>query len=100
MQTFRLSNLNLRYKTALYFSLGLLGMVLSCLFIVRYFFLYSVNQLEDMEINHANQQALAVVDLMVSQQTTNSYDWAYWDETYDLFLEIPTSQVTPSETCI
>lgn len=89
MQTFRLSNLNLRYKTALYFSLGLLGMVLSCLFIVRYFFLYSVNQLEDMEINHANQQALAVVDLMVSQQTTNSYDWAYWDETYDLFLEDP-----------
>ena len=89
MQTLRLSNLNLRYKTALYFSLGLLGMVLSCLFISRYFFLYSINQLEDMEINHANQQALAVVDLMVSQQTTNSYDWAYWDESYNLFLDDP-----------
>ncbi|MGY0614841.1 bifunctional diguanylate cyclase/phosphodiesterase [Vibrio sp. FJH11] len=89
MQTFRLSNFNLRYKTALYFSFGLLGMVLSCLFISRYFFLYSIDQLENMEIDHANQQALAVVDLMVSQQTTNSYDWSYWDETYDLFLANP-----------
>ncbi len=89
MQTFRLSNLNLRYKTALYFSLGLLGMVLSCLIISRYFFLYSVDQLENMEIDLANQQALSVVDLMVSQQNANSYDWAYWDETYDLFLDNP-----------
>ncbi|MBR9786406.1 MAG: EAL domain-containing protein [Vibrionaceae bacterium] len=62
-------------------------MVLSCLVISRYFFLYSVNQLENMEIDHANQQALAVIDLMVSQQAANSYDWAYWDETYDLFLD-------------
>ncbi|MDV6249927.1 EAL domain-containing protein [Vibrio sp. EA2] len=64
-------------------------MVLSCLIISRYFFLYSVDQLENMEIDHANQQALSVVDLMVSQQSANSYDWAYWDETYDLFLDKP-----------
>ncbi len=89
MQTFRLSNLNLRYKTALYFSLGLLGMVLSCLIISRSFFLYSVDQLENMEIDQANQQALSVVDLMISQQSASSYDWAYWDETYDLFLDNP-----------
>ena len=87
MKTLRLFNLNLRYKTALYFSLGLLGMVISFLFISRYFFLYSLDELEDMEINHANQQALAVIDMMVSQQESASYDWAYWDETYDLFVD-------------
>lgn len=87
MQTIRLSNLNLRYKTALYFSLGLLGMVISFLFISRYFFLYSLDELENMEINHANKQALAVVDMIVTQQKEASYDWAYWDETYELFIE-------------
>ncbi|WP_436718993.1 EAL domain-containing protein [Vibrio diabolicus] len=94
MKTLRLFNLNLRYKTALYFSLGLLGMVISFLFISRYFFLYSLDELEDMEINHANQQALAVIDMMVSQQESASYDWAYWDETYDLFVDRDIAKYT------
>ncbi|EJG1810863.1 EAL domain-containing protein [Vibrio parahaemolyticus] len=85
MQTPRLFNLNLRYKTALYFSLGLLGMIISFLFISRYFFLYSLDELENMEIDHSSQQAIAVIDMMVTQQEGSSYDWAYWDETYDLF---------------
>ncbi|NMT92918.1 hypothetical protein HKB31_03785, partial [Vibrio alginolyticus] len=82
MQTPRLFNLNLRYKTALYFSLGLLGMIISFLFISRYFFLYSLDELENMEIDHSSQQAIAVIDMMVTQQEGSSYDWAYWDETY------------------
>ncbi|MGP8305503.1 bifunctional diguanylate cyclase/phosphodiesterase [Vibrio sp. YIC-376] len=62
-------------------------MVISFLFISRYFFLYSLDELENMEINHANKQALAVVDMIVTQQKEASYDWAYWDETYELFIE-------------
>ncbi|MCV5690196.1 hypothetical protein OFN32_38905, partial [Escherichia coli] len=38
-----------------------------------------------MEIDHSSQQAIAVIDMMVTQQEGSSYDWAYWDETYDLF---------------
>lgn len=87
MKALHLTNSNLRYKTALYFSLGLLGMVISFLLISRYFFLYSLDELENMEIDHANKQALAVVDMMVTQQEEASYDWAYWDETHDLFIE-------------
>ncbi|MEX3071077.1 EAL domain-containing protein [Vibrio alginolyticus] len=62
-------------------------MVISFLLISRYFFLYSLDELENMEIDHANKQALAVVDMMVTQQEEASYDWAYWDETHDLFIE-------------
>ncbi|WP_238991484.1 EAL domain-containing protein [Vibrio diabolicus] len=69
-------------------------MVISFLFISRYFFLYSLDELEDMEINHANQQALAVIDMMVSQQESASYDWAYWDETYDLFVDRDIAKYT------
>ena len=87
MPNFRLLTLNLRYKTALYFSLGLLGMIISFLFISRYFFLYSLDELERTEISHANQQAHAVINMMVNQQREISYDWAYWDETYDLLKD-------------
>ncbi|WP_045458472.1 bifunctional diguanylate cyclase/phosphodiesterase [Vibrio campbellii] len=84
MNNIRLFNLNLRYKTALYFALGLLGMIISFLFISRYFFLYSLDELENMEISRANHQAQAVIEMMVKQQQESSYDWAYWDETYQL----------------
>ncbi len=87
MLTLRTLNSNLRYKTALYFSLGLLGIIISFLLISRYFFLYSLNELENMEVNRSNQQALAVVEMMVTQQKEASYDWAYWDETFNLFVE-------------
>jgi PAS domain S-box-containing protein len=40
-----------------------------------------------MEINHANQRAFAVIDMMITQQKDASYDWAYWDETYELFIK-------------
>ncbi|WP_282066109.1 EAL domain-containing protein [Vibrio rotiferianus] len=87
MPNFRLLTLNLRYKTALYFSLGLLGMIISFLFISRYFFLYSLDELERTEITHANQQAHAVINMMVNQQREISYDWAHWDETYYLLKD-------------
>ncbi len=90
MQPRHLLNSNLRYKTALYFSLGLLGMIISFLLISRYFFLYSLDDMENMEIHYANQRALAVVDMMVNQQKDASYDWAYWDETFNLFIEHDT----------
>ncbi|MGR5195603.1 EAL domain-containing protein [Vibrio rotiferianus] len=87
MLNFRLLTLNLRYKTALYFSLGLLGMIISFLFISRYFFLYSLDELERTEITHANQQAHSVINMMVNQQEESSYDWAHWDETYYLLKD-------------
>ncbi|MGR5234151.1 EAL domain-containing protein [Vibrio rotiferianus] len=87
MLNFRLLTLNLRYKTALYFSLGLLGMIISFLFISRYFFLYSLDELERTEITHANQQAHSVINMMVNQQQESSYDWAHWDETYYLLKD-------------
>ena len=96
MPNFRLLTLNLRYKTALYFSLGLLGMIISFLFISRYFFLYSLDELERTEISHANQQAHAVINMMVNQQREISYDWAYWDETYD--SKMATLVITETET--
>ncbi|MBA5763827.1 EAL domain-containing protein [Vibrio sp. 404] len=87
MHSFRLFNSNLRYKTVMYFSLGLAGMIISFLFISRYFFLYSLNELENMEIKRASHQAQSVIQMMVHQQEERSYDWAAWDETYYLLKD-------------
>ncbi|NVC62497.1 EAL domain-containing protein [Vibrio sp. 05-20-BW147] len=86
MTRFRLLHLTLRSRTALYFGFGVAGVILSTLFVTRWFFLYSLNELENYEINHANHQAKAVIEMMVSQQKARSYDWAYWDETNQLFI--------------
>ena len=87
MPSFRLFKSNLRYKTVMYFSLGLAGMIISFLFISRYFFLYSLNELENMEITRASYQAQSVIEMMVRQQEERSYDWAAWDETYYLLKD-------------
>jgi PAS domain S-box-containing protein len=62
-------------------------MIISFLFISRYFFLYSLDELERTEITHANQQAHSVINMMVNQQEESSYDWAHWDETYYLLKD-------------
>lgn len=41
---------NLEIKTALLFALGLVGVVLSSLLLTRYFFLYSLYELENMKL--------------------------------------------------
>ncbi|ELM6648526.1 EAL domain-containing protein [Vibrio vulnificus] len=87
MSRFRLLHLTLRSRTALYFGLGLTGVILSTLFITRTFFLYSLDELENLEVSRANKQAQAVIEMMISLQEDRSYDWAYWDETYQLFTE-------------
>ncbi|WP_239424322.1 CHASE4 domain-containing protein [Vibrio galatheae] len=80
----RLLNFNLQTRTAIYFTIGMLGIAFSCIFITRYFFLTSLDSLESMESQSASQQASSVVTLMVTQMEERSYDWAYWDETFEL----------------
>ncbi|KGK19880.1 EAL domain-containing protein [Vibrio navarrensis] len=87
MPRFRLFHLTLRRRTALYFSIGLTAVILSTLLITRYFFLYSINELEDLELERANKQAFSVIQMMTRQLEERSYDWAYWDDTYQLFTE-------------
>ncbi|MBE4589359.1 bifunctional diguanylate cyclase/phosphodiesterase [Vibrio navarrensis] len=87
MPRFRLLHLTLRRRTALYFCLGLVGVILSTLLITRYFFLYSINELEDLELERANKQAFSVIQMMARQLEERSFDWAYWDDTYQLFTE-------------
>ncbi|MEF1285631.1 EAL domain-containing protein [Vibrio sp. M250220] len=86
MKQMRLLNLNLQTKTALYFLLGLLGVTLSCLYITRYFFVVSLSNLETMESNRASQQAQHVIAMMSDKLAEHSYDWAYWDESYEVLL--------------
>lgn len=78
---------NMRTKTAVLFAAGLLGIVLSSLFITRYFFLYSLDDLERTQIERASTQASAVIKTLIHQQEERSYDWAYWDETYQFLIE-------------
>ncbi|MDF2153519.1 EAL domain-containing protein [Vibrio sp. CAU 1672] len=92
MSSFRRLNASLRHKTALYFSLGLVGMIVSFLFITRYFFLYSLDELERMDITKASRQAQSAISMMVARQLEHSYDWAHWDETYHL-LDKPEQEI-------
>ncbi|WP_159654766.1 bifunctional diguanylate cyclase/phosphodiesterase [Vibrio atypicus] len=87
MNRIRLLNLNLQTKTALYFIFGLLGVTLSCLFITRYFFLVSLDSLERMESERASAQANSLINMVVEELESRSYDWAYWDETHELLIE-------------
>ncbi|NVD06583.1 EAL domain-containing protein [Vibrio sp. JPW-9-11-11] len=84
MSLFRLFNPTLQTKTALYFILGLLGVSLSCVMIVRYFFIVAIDDLERSELTQASSQAHSVIVKMTQDLKERSYDWAYWDETYHL----------------
>ncbi len=82
-----LRTINLEMKTALLFVVGLISVVLSCLFLTRYFFLYSLYELENIEVHRASHQALSVIDAIVQRQEEASYDWGYWDESYMLLTD-------------
>jgi PAS domain S-box-containing protein len=86
MKQFRLLNLKLQTKTTLYFLIGLLSVSLSCLYITRYFFLVSLDNLENAESTRASEQAYNLIINMVDALEERSYDWAYWDETHALLL--------------
>lgn len=79
--------INLEIKTALLFALGLIGVVLSSLLLTRYFFLYSLDELENIEVHRASHQALSVIESLVQRQEDTSYDWAYWDESYRMLTD-------------
>ncbi|WP_246201063.1 bifunctional diguanylate cyclase/phosphodiesterase [Vibrio ziniensis] len=77
----------LHTKTAFLFAVGLAGIIFSSLFLTRYFFLFSLNELENIEIHKASSQASFVIRSLSSRQETASYDWAYWNESYDLLAK-------------
>ncbi|OOF04084.1 hypothetical protein BZG80_08515 [Salinivibrio sp. MA440] len=74
----------LHSKAALIFILGLLAIIFSSLLLTRYFFLFGIDHLEDIEITRANQQAKAVIQRVIDNQVEYAIDWAYWDDTYAL----------------
>lgn len=80
----------LHTKTAFLFAVGLASIIFSSLFLTRYFFLYSLNELENIEIHRASSQAFAVIDSLSVRQEEASHDWAYWSETYDLLTQSDT----------
>ncbi len=77
----------LHTKTAFLFALGLAGIIFSSLFLTRYFFLYSLNELENLEIHQASSQAFHVIESLSTRQEEASHDWAYWTESYDLLTK-------------
>lgn len=83
----RFGVLTLKTKTALLFATGLLSILLSSLFITRYFFLLSIDQLELDQIVKANRQAESVIERIVEAQNERAYDWAHWDESYLLLKQ-------------
>lgn len=79
----RLRFVTLHSKTAFLFAVGLAGIIFSSVFLFRYFFLYSLNELENIEIHKASSQAYSVIHSLSVRQEEASHDWAYWSETYD-----------------
>ncbi|MEH6532534.1 MAG: EAL domain-containing protein [Photobacterium frigidiphilum] len=71
-------------KTTLLFGVGLTAIAASCLFLTRHFFLYNIDLIEKSQVLRDNYQAQAIIELLVEEQEERSYDWAYWDETYEL----------------
>ncbi len=86
-KTSRFRFVTLHTKTAFLFALGLAGIIFSSLFLTRYFFLYSLNELENLEIHEASSQAFHVIESLSARQEEASLDWAYWTESYDLLTK-------------
>lgn len=86
----RLRFVTLHSKTAFLFAVGLAGIIFSSVFLFRYFFLYSLNELENIEIHKASSQAYSVIHSLSVRQEEASHDWAYWSETYDLLTQPDT----------
>ncbi|WP_051488262.1 hypothetical protein [Salinivibrio socompensis] len=68
----------LHSKAALIFIVGLLAIIFSSLLLTRYFFLFGIEHLEEIEITRANQQARAVIQRVIDNQVEYAVDWAYW----------------------
>lgn len=77
----------LRTKTVILFATSILGVIISCLLITRYFFLVNIHKVEEMQIERLSSQAQAVIESIVASQEEHSYDWAYWDESYLLLKQ-------------
>ncbi|OOE88068.1 EAL domain-containing protein [Salinivibrio sharmensis] len=74
----------LHSKAALIFILGLLAIFISSLLVTRYFFLFGISHLEDIEIARSNDQAQAIIERLINNQAEYAIDWAHWDDTYEL----------------
>ncbi len=70
--------------TALLFGVGLFAISAICLFSARYFFLMNLNDIEQQQILQHNSEAESVINILVQSQGKRAYDWATWDESYQL----------------
>lgn len=83
----RIKNLapaKLSTRTALLFGAGLFAIAALCLFSARYFFLSNFNDLEHQQILQHTHQAKKMIGVLIREQSKRSYDWANWDESYQL----------------
>lgn len=71
-------------RTALLFGAGLFAIAAICLFFARYFFLMNLNTIERGQILQHSSQAKMAIDVLIRNQGTRAYDWASWDESYQL----------------
>ncbi|WP_345775790.1 EAL domain-containing protein [Vibrio sp. 99-8-1] len=59
---------------------------MSCLYITRYFFFISIDEIEHMQLSRASQQAQSLITKLSTDVEARSFDWAYWDETNELLV--------------
>lgn len=71
-------------RTALLFVIGMFAIAALCLFCARYFFLLNLNDIERQQILQHNNHAKTVIDSLLQDQKRRSFDWANWDESYQL----------------
>ncbi|WP_299020157.1 bifunctional diguanylate cyclase/phosphodiesterase [uncultured Photobacterium sp.] len=84
MKITELASLKLSTRTFLLFGTGLFAIAAICLFSARYFFLMNLNDIEQQQILQHSSEAESVVNILVQSQGKRAYDWASWDESYQL----------------
>ena len=83
----RIKNLapaKLSTRTALLFGAALFAIAALCLFCARYFFLLNLSNIEQQHVLQNASQAQSMIDVVVRDQQKRSFDWSYWDESYQL----------------
>ncbi|AJR08357.1 bifunctional diguanylate cyclase/phosphodiesterase [Photobacterium gaetbulicola] len=84
MKIKNLVSAKLSTRTAILFGAALFAIAALCLLCARYFFLQNLNEIEQQHVIQHVEQAEKMIDIAVRQQLKRSFDWSYWDESYQL----------------
>ncbi|PSU34904.1 EAL domain-containing protein [Photobacterium lutimaris] len=87
MKIKNLAPVKLSTRTSLLFGVALFVIAALCLLCARFFFLQNLNEIEQQHVLRHVEEANKMINITVIEQKKRTFDWAYWDESYQLVTQ-------------